>query len=120
MTSPKTTPFPPELRDVLVALLLVVGAVVAGTDHRHAVLQQLAEGEERERRLVDDREHVFVLDQVLGRGEVARTDDASSLVTYVILRPSQPPAAFCALIRASKPLMPFFEIDEATPVSGEM
>ena len=41
-------------------------------------------------------------------------------MTYVILRPLQPPCAFCALIRASKPLMPFLEIDDAAPVSGEM
>ena len=76
-------------------------------------VEQVAVGEERERRLVDDREHVLVLHQVLGRGEVAAPDDRRPWSTYVILRPFTPPLAFCALMRASKPLMPFFEIDAA-------
>ena len=54
----------------LVALLPVVGAVVATPDHGHAGAEQVPVGQERERGVVDHREHLAVLHEVLRPGQV--------------------------------------------------
>ena len=56
--------------DVLVAGLAVVEAVEAAADHGHALAEEVAIREEGERRVVDHREDVTVLDEILRRSEV--------------------------------------------------
>ena len=56
---------------ILVALLSVVVAVEAAADLRHTVFLEEAIGEKGQPRVVDHREHLAVLHEVLGGREVS-------------------------------------------------
>ena len=105
-----------ERRDhLLVAGGAVVGPVEPPTDQRHVVIEQPTVGEERERRVVDDHEHVLVLHEVLRRGEVC----PRGLIVDVLdveLATAHPTLAFSRPTRALQPTSESPDVAEATPV----